>query len=79
MQQSQLFRIWASIAQHLMREPDICSASLWQVGAADMAWSCRLPLPVSHGPVPCIQLRLHEAGVPSLLACLCQVGMLTAT
>ena len=37
MQQSQLFRIWASIAQQLMREPDVRSASLWQVGAADVA------------------------------------------
>ena len=66
MQQSQLFRIWASIAQKLMREPDIRSASLWQVGASDMAWSCRLPLLRQCVPQACPlhQMRLPEAGVP---------------
>ena len=77
MQQSQLFRIWASIAQQLMREPDIRSASLWQVGAADMEAEAAACLCRNSTCVPqTLQLRLHVAGIP--LCCHVLVGILTA-
>ena len=65
MQQSQLFRIWASIAQQLMREPDIRSASLWQVGAADLAWSCCLPLLQQRLCLTGLSLASTKASLPA--------------